>query len=522
MLDRRGFLRLVAAGSAATAASACGGGGSRDIPPTQASTRRTPPPAAHPGRLDWRALGRGLQGPLVRPGRGDYETARLLFNERFDSVHPAAVAFCETPDDVKECIAFVRRYRAPLALRAGGHCYAGWSTGPGLVVDVSRMGSVHVDAGRAVIGAGARLVDVYAALAEHGVSIPAGSCPTVGVAGLALGGGVGVVSRMHGLTCDAVEAIEVVTADGRLLRCDAHHHADLYWASRGGGGGNFGVATSFTFRTHPTRSVALAFLRWDWRHAAAVIQAWQEWAPHAPDALFSNAHLLSVPGGAAPKASVGAVLLGDQGELERLLDGLVGKVGAAPVSRVAESTSYPHAMMVEAGCSDEALAQCHLPWQARGGQLSRVAYAAKSDLVTRPLSTAGVDVVVREVERRQRMHGLAEGGIAFDALGGVVGRVTPDATAFVHRNALYLAQYTATWGGDDPASVVERNLDWLRAFHKAMRPHVSGGAYQNYVDPDLADWKSAYYGANYGRLVRVKAAYDPDRVFRVPQGIPPA
>ena len=157
---------------------------------------------------------------------------------------------------MQRSIAFVRAHDLPIAARSGGHSYAGYSTGTGLVCDVTAMHRVTVNgaAGTATVGAGARLIDLYAALAPHGVCVPGGSCPTVGIAGLTLGGGQGVVGRRFGLTCDVLTSLQVVTAAGDLLTCDANEHADLYWACRGGGGGNFGVATSFTFATQITLS----------------------------------------------------------------------------------------------------------------------------------------------------------------------------------------------------------------------------------------------------------------------------
>src|SRR5262249_10334799 len=151
---------------------------------------------------------------------------------------PAAIAYCASPADIQSCLAFVRNFGLPVAIRAGGHSYAGYSTTTGLVIDVTRMNSITVDTGArtAVIVAGARLSDVYDRLAQDNLVLPAGSCPTVGVAGLTLGGGVGVIGRKFGLTCDSLLAVQVVTADGRVLTCDAQHNADLFWALRGGGG----------------------------------------------------------------------------------------------------------------------------------------------------------------------------------------------------------------------------------------------------------------------------------------------
>lgn len=448
---------------------------------------------------DWAGLRRALRGPLVRPGDRAYPRARQLFNPVFDRIRPDGVAYCVSPADVAACLSFARRGGVAVHPRSGGHSYAGWSTGRGLVVDVSRMDAVSYRDGLATVGAGARLVKVYDRLARHGVSVPAGSCPTVGVAGLALGGGLGVVSRRYGLTCDALESLRVVTADGQVLTCDSTHHPDLFWACRGGGGGNVGVAVSFTFRTHRIGKVTLFFLHWPWSKAAAALAAWQRWAPAAPDELWSNLHLGREDG--ALDVQVGGLYLGPPAELNRLLKPLLERLGP-PRSRYVRHTGYREAMMIMAGCARLSVAQCQLPSQSENGRLARESFVAKSHFAYRPLPAAGRKALVSWVARR--------GGhtVLLDAMGGAIARVPATATAFPHRAALYSLQYYAS-GGD---------RTWVRGVHRAMGAWLGGHAYVNYIDPDLTSWRSAYYGANAGRLAEVKAAYDPGRLFRLPQG----
>ncbi|MFE3447290.1 FAD-binding oxidoreductase [Nonomuraea sp. NPDC059194] len=468
-MDRRGFLRTAALGALSSAATVGG-----------------------QGAPDWAALGRVLDGRLVRPGDAGYDTARRLYNPTFDTVRPRGVAYCATPSDVAECLAFARKERVPLTSRSGGHSYAGWSTGPGLVIDVSRMNTVTYRSGLATVGAGAKLIDVYDRLNARGVSIPAGTCPTVGIAGLTLGGGIGVVSRKHGLTCDVLESVRVVTADGRVLTCDENTHSDLFWACRGGGGGNFGVAVSFTFRTHPISDVAVFFLHWPWSRAAAVVKAWQSWAPAAPDAMWSNLHLTRSAGGL--DVQVGGLYLGGTAGCAKLLDGLLKATGA-PSSRYVVERSHLAATMIMAGCAGRTVAQCR--------RMPREAFVASSHLAYAKLPTAGARELVARVAR--------PGGhaVLIDAMGGAIGRVRPDATAFPHRQALFSVQYYAD--GSDRA--------WLRGTRRAMGPHLGEHAYVNYLDPDITQWRQAYYGANAGRLAAVKAAYDPGRLFALPQGV---
>src|SRR5579862_4314147 len=469
--ERRAFLRFAAAAGGATLLSSCTGsdapgtaggtpansaagatttgGANGAVPSAGASAASNPATYSGPARpADWAAVARDLSGPLVRPGEGDYATAKLLFDPRFDSLHPAGIAYCASPHDVATSVAFARRHGLPVAARCGGHSYAGWSSTRGLILDVTRMAGVSVSGGTAVIGAGTRLIDVYGGLAAHGRGVPGGSCPTVGIAGLTLGGGVGVVSRAYGLTSDNLLSLQIVTADGQVRTASPSRNPDLYWACRGGGGGNFGVVTSFTFRTHPVGEIILFFLSWPWSQADRVIAGWQSWAPNAPDALWSNLHLAAAPGGATPTVSVGGCYLGSDADAANLLNQLYAKVGSSPSSHfLSFPQSFLSAMLVEAGCSSVGYQACHLPSYASGGRLNRASEFAKSDFFTTPLSSSGIGTLLAGVTALQRVAGAAGGvgGIAFDALGGAVNRVKPGATAFVHRNALFSAQYTTGW-----------------------------------------------------------------------------
>jgi len=521
-IDRRDFLALCAAGALPGLLAACqGSSASANATPTAQSTRL---PSPTPGRADWSELARSLQGTLVLPGSPQYSTALQLFDPRFDAVQPAAIAYCASPADVQAALAFARRFNLLFTPRAGGHSYAGYSTTTGLVLDVTRMSAVTVngETGTATIGAGARLIDVYAALAQHNLALPAGSCPSVGIAGQTLGGGIGVLGRKFGLTSDNLLAAQVVVADGRVLTCDANHDPDLFWALRGGGGGNFGVVTSLTFQAHPVTSLSLFSLSWPWTasNAADVVEAWQAWAPQAPDELWSNCLLLATSDKRSdPVVHVGGVYVGDVAPLNSLVQQLTSRIGVAPASRYAWSSGLLDAMLYEAGCKN--LGACHLPSQDPQGQLQRVAYGAKSDYFITPLSRQGINILVSEITRRQATATLGEGGIGLDAQGGAINRVAADATAFVHRDALFSAQYTANWNASDPATIVATNRAWLTDIWQQMRPYASGFAYQNYIDPDLSDWQHAYYGANLARLQRVKAAYDPKNLFHFAQSIPP-
>ncbi|MEU8648785.1 FAD-binding oxidoreductase [Streptomyces sp. NPDC048737] len=523
-MHRRTF---IAGGTAAVTTAACrpgvdGGGSLGTAPVSQAlsgtADGKIPPRTARAvAAADWAALDRSLDGPLIRPADASWTAARQLYNTRFDTLRPAAVAYVAHPDDIRTALAYARAHGTKVAIRNGGHSYGGWSSGDGrLVLDVSRLNRVRASGGSAVVGAGAKLIDVYRTLAAKGVTIPAGSCPTVGVSGLVLGGGHGVVSRAYGLTCDSLTQATIVTADGRRLTADATHHKDLFWALRGAGNGNFGVVTELRFTTHPAPQAVTGRLSWPWAKAAAVLRAWQEWGPSQPDEIWSALHLAGTPGG-TPRISVSAFCIGTHGQLQNAVDRLADRVGASATTVSLRRRSYEEAMEVYAGCSSFATdAQCHLPGPTPGrsprGALGRETYAACSDFFDRSLSAAGVQTLLRQL-------GTVRGGsgsIALTALGGAINRVSPTATAFVHRRSRMLAQYLVSWRAGTTGTTAR---SWLTAAHRAMAPHASGAAYQNYADPTLPTWKKAYYGPALPHLTEVKRQYDPTGFFTYAQSL---
>ena len=512
---RRDLLRL-AGGAAAAALTGCTAASTGRSAPgsssTTASTTASTPARSSAGTAepDWSRLAAALEGDVVRPGDARYDRAKELFDPRFDGVRPRAIVLCRTAADVATTVTFARDAGLPLALRSGGHSYGGWSTGPGVLLDVSRIDGVRVTGGTAAVGAGARLVDVYAGVAEGGQALPAGSCPTVGVAGLTLGGGQGVLTRAWGLTCDNLTAVEVVTADGRLVAADADSEPDLLWACRGGGGGSFGVVTGFRFRLRPAPDVTAWYQRWDYRHAADVLAGWQRWAAGAPRELWSTCKLLTRPGEATPSAQVSGTWLGTSRGLDAELGRLGDAVGRRPAAATRASRGYLATMLAMAGCSTVAAARCSTP---------RTTFGATSHVLLSAAPGPAVRAAVDEVARRHRGGHPKQAGVSFDVLGGAVADLAADATAFPHRQALAVAQYTVGWPLGQAERAVRRDLAWLQGFRAALTPYVGNAAYVNYADPSLAGWEQAYYGGNYPRLQWVKARYDPDDVFRFPQSV---
>ncbi|MFD5631414.1 FAD-binding oxidoreductase [Streptomyces sp. NPDC127072] len=528
-MQRRTFIGGAAATLTATATTACDDKG-------RTATGKTPPPGAtkpttstsasaslHTATTtpattaNWTALSRDLDGTLVRPGDQTWPAAHQLYNTRFDSLKPAAVAYVANTADIATAMAYARAHALRISIRNGGHSYAGWSSGNGrLVIDVSKLNQIRASAGEAVVGAGSKLIDVYRALAAKGVTIPAGSCPTVGVSGLTLGGGHGVVSRAYGLTCDSLTQATLITADGKQLTANATENKDLFWALRGAGNGNFGIVTELRYRTHPAPQSVTAYMSWPWSRAAAVVRAWQEWGPTQPDEIWSSCHLANAAGG-TPTVSISAFSLGTYGELQNAVDRLADTIGAPASSVSLKRRSYEDSMEVYAGCSAFSTdAQCHLPGSTPGrstqGALGRETYAARSDFFDRSLSSAGIQALLNQIST---VRG-GTGSIALTALGGAVNRVSPTATAFVHRRSRMLAQYIASWQAGTSGTTAE---SWLTTAHKAMAPHASGAAYQNYTDPTLTNWRKAYYGDAAPRLTALKRVYDPKRVFTFPQAL---
>jgi FAD/FMN-containing dehydrogenase len=462
--------------------------------------------AGRVARAAAKASGPPIRGQVIRRGASGFLQAAHVYNERFDGVLPNLVARPLDAADVRAAVNWGVAHGVPLRARSGGHSYAGYSTlSGGMVLDLRNIRGISINTQKrtATIGAGSQLIDVYAALAARGVTIPAGSCPSVGIAGHALGGGMGLAGRQFGLTADNILSAQIVTADGRLRTASPQSNPDLYWALRGGGGGNFGVVTSFTFRVHPVpRTVAGFTVSWPWSQAAAALAAWQAWNPHARPQITSIFHLTA--SGGVTLVNVSGQYFGPASDLGRLLAPLTA-VGGASVST--GNFGYLQAQVMWAGCSQISLTACHTAGTRPGGTLPRDNFQAKSAYVAKPLPAAGRQTLVQAIEARLASSG--HGAILLDCYGGAINRVKPAATAFVHRNVLFCIQYLS-YDGD---------AAWLNSTAAQMRPYVTGGAYLNYTDPGLKGWQNAYYGSNYPRLVKVRREFDPQHYFNFPQAI---
>jgi FAD/FMN-containing dehydrogenase len=518
--SRRAVLTFAGGAGLAAALSACtartAGTGHRSSAasssgPSGSATGRPIPPLS--------SLSGKLSSPLITPGNSGYADAARLYNPRFDaSTHPAAIARCASTDDVVACVQFAAAGGAPLAIRNGGHSYGGWSSGPGLVADMRAMSSVLVDTASATarVGAGAQLVDVYAALSAKGVAIAAGSCPTVGITGLGLAGGIGVLARAWGLTCDLIRSVQVVTADGAVREVDATHDGDLFWALRGGGGGSFAAVTALTLAVKPAPQVETFFYSWDISRGAQVLSAWQSWITGTDRQLWSTCKLLIDPPKNTAVVTVSGTWIGPASSLDRQLSPLLAAIGVGPSITSKTSQDYAHAMLLEAGCSGQSAPQCATNALTPA---KRQPFAATSAILTQPLPAAGISAAVARAQAASSVPGMYEGGISFDSLGGAVADVAASDTAFVHRQALASVQFTATWASMSTSPDPAPFDTYVRAGRSDLATWTGNGAYVGYADASIVDYGSAYWGTNYARLQSVKRQYDPDNVFTFAQAV---
>jgi FAD/FMN-containing dehydrogenase len=468
-----------------------------------------------PMTSDWSALQAAIAGQVVLPSSPDYDSARKPAISRFDDIRPKAVVRCWTPEDVAETISFAERSGLRTATRSGGHCFAGRSSCEGIVIDVRSMNRVVVSTGTALIGAGACLGDVYEALKDHDLTLPAGSCPTVGIAGLTLGGGLGILGRKYGLSADQLLAAQVVLGDGRVADCNADHHEDLFWALRGSGAGTLGVVTSFVFRTRPALPATNFHLTWPLSHAAAVIAAWQAWAPAAPDEMYGS--LLATAEREVerpPVLNLFGSMLGSEQDTAELLDDLIVRAGADSATDFRKFMSREETTRYWAALGAEKQTDQDEPRKPAPREYALL----KSEFFRQPLPREAITALLANLADGRSPDHSRE--LDFTPWGGAYNRIREDATAFAHRRELFSLKHAAVVDADSARFVRDAAQSWVTNSWKTVRPWGSGRVFPNFPDPDLEDWRHAYYGANYERLLRVKTKYDPRNAFRFHQSLP--
>lgn len=439
------------------------------------------------------ALRGALDGELFTPDSPGYDTVRRPANPAYGDVRPSAVVRCRSVADVVRTLMYAVANGERVAPRGGGHCFAGRSSTDGIVLDLAGLDHLSVSAGGvATIGAGARLAQVYAGLHARGRTLPAGCGPTVGIAGLTLGGGIGLLGRTYGLTCDRLIGAQVVLADGRVTECDSDHEPELFWGLRGAGGGQFGVVTELRFDTVPEPVTTRIEAHWPGGAIEDLVAAWQAWAPDATDELTVNLTLQSQPGSPAHATLYGAATL-DEAPTRAFLSELAARAGSIPTIEV--RTGLPFSQLKETFAVLDA--------REEPGRAPRI----RSEFFSRPMSPRmittllGLFVEPRARTRRQ---------LTFTAMGGAYNRMASDATAFAHRNERFLLEHIAEPG--DP---------WLDASWALAHAEGSGHVYPNFPDAALDDWSTAYHGDNHPRLTAIKQTYDPQGFFAFPQAVQP-
>jgi FAD/FMN-containing dehydrogenase len=447
-------------------------------------------------------------GRVIRPGESDYDAARAVWNVMHDRA-PALIAQCTSAADVAAAVAHARAYDLRIAVRGGGHSLPGHSTVEGgLVVDLRGLRTVDVDpdARRVRVGGGALLGDVDRHAQEHGLVVPAGVVSHTGVGGLTLGGGVGRLMRRFGLTIDALVEAEVVLADGRIVRASDEENPELFWALRGGGG-NFGVLTEFVFRGHRLRVLPTLATFHPLGQARDTLRLGERWMADAatPDALLWTSFLRKGPAEAPwlPRELVGTPGImslvewsGDLDSGRRLLAGIRDEL--RPPSWSLDDMPYLSLQTM----TDDLLAP---------GTLFAYVKAGFAGELTEEL----MDVLIE----RGRLVGSRLSVIEVLAMGGAIRRVPDDATAFAHRDARWLINVPGQWS---ERAESDREVAWVRETFAALEPHLSGGAYSNFMEGDETESSGVAYGTTLARLAALKATYDPENVFRMNQNIEPA
>ena len=436
-----------------------------------------------------------FRGTVLLPDAAGYPAARQLWNGFVDK-RPALILRCSNTQDVAEALKAARATGLPVAVRGGGHSIHGASScDGGLVIDLSDMKTAEVDAPNRTIraGAGLTLGEFDTATQQHGLATTMGVNSDTGIAGLTLGGGFRRLGRKHGLACDNLLAAEMVLADGRIVTASAAQNPDLFWGIRGGGG-NFGIVTTFIYRLHPLGPQILGgAVLYDFAVARQALRFYRDFSSAAPDEVSADAVFLTTPEGQRLLA-IDASYAGPLEDGERALRPL--RAFGPPLQDLIAPVAYT---------ALQAAGDALFP---RGRR-----YYWKAQFLTR-ISDQAIDVMIDEYASVVSPMSFA----VLQQVGGVISRMAPDATAYANRDAAYDCFPVAAW--EDPAED-ERNIAWARAFWTAMRPFSNGKVYANNLGAEGDERVRAAYGANYERLAALKAEYDPDNVFRLNQNITP-
>jgi hypothetical protein len=420
-----------------------------------------------------------------------YNTERFNFNKRFN-LFPKAIVIPESREALVKVFKLFRQQHLSFSIRSGGHCFEPGSLSSEYILDLRHFNTIKRLGNDVYIGAGTRLGPVIEELGKHDLVIPTGTCQSVGIGGLALGGGIGLLSRTYGLTCDAIKSITLLTADSKIIEVNKQNHADLFWALRGAGNGSYGIVLGFTFQTFHVPAASFFKLDWEWDTDLVykIVQAWHQWTEQLPSTI--NPTLIMHYANGALSLSITGLKVGQESftEWEEIFKPLNPKV------------------TIQTGRYLD-LAQ---DWaDSPTAPFSKV----KSIMAFEPLPDAAIEQAVNYLERLKAVRAEYAVSLAIVALGG---QLTVSDTAFFPRKAVEWWHLVANWNQQDQESIA---LDGIRLFYDSVVPFTSPFCYSNSTDYDLGPrYLKAYYGNHVDRLIQIKRKYDPDQIFHWKQSIP--
>lgn len=439
-----------------------------------------------------------LTGTVIYPNHPEYQKARMNWDP-FTNAFPAVFVFAHNSRDVVNAVKWARANHVPIRMRSGRHALARDfnQTNGGIVIDTSKMTAVQLDKEHltATVQAGIRVGVLVRKLATEGILAPFGDSSTVGIGGISTGGGITAIQRTAGVISDNILAATIVDARGEILQVSENENPDLFWAIRGGGGSNFGIITSYTFKVRPApKEVGIFQIIWPWEQLDEVIDAWQKWAPSVDERLGTILEAYSNTNGLLRSQGI---FLGPEEELRKLVRPL--KDVGTPITVLIKEVTLLEAINF---------------WAPNEPLFDNQNTVWSSTWVENTLPAIGIYAIHRFLEETTG----SESNVFFLNSGGVMNQVPPDATAFFWRNTRYYMEWDASWTGE---SETQRNIALVEQTRKQLQPYITG-SYVNVPDLYITNSGQEYYGDNFARLRRVKAQYDPKNVFNFVQSIPPA
>lgn len=439
-----------------------------------------------------------LTGTVIYPNDPEYWQARMNWNP-FTNTFPIVFVFAQKREDVVNAVKWARENSVPIRMRSGRHALAKdfSQTNGGIVIDTSHMTKFSVDkkSWTATVQAGIQVGQLVRNLAQQGILAPFGDSSTVGIGGISTGGGITAIQRTAGVISDNILAATIVDADGEILHVNEDENTDLLWAIRGGGGGNFGIITDYTFKVRPAPAqVGIFQIIWPWKQLDEVIDTWQRWAPSVDIRLGTILEAFSKTNGLLRSQGI---FLGSKSELKKLIEPL--KAVGTPIKVYIDEVTLLEAIDF---------------WAPNEPPFDDQKSTWSSAWVEHSLPTNGINAIHSFLEKAKG----TESNFFFLNSGGVMNQVPPKDTAFFWRNTKYYIEWDASWTYDDEAP---KNIKLVEQTRTQLQPYVTG-SYVNVPDLNIKNYGMEYYGENLARLQKIKAKYDPENVFNFVQSIPPA